>query len=76
MWTKCIVATYDSEGKPSLYGCHVQVSKKDYEEGEHYPRAAEKARREGYSYSSCVVFDEADGPSGLFKSMFQTPGPE
>ena len=76
MWTKCIVATYDSGGKPSLYGCHVQVSRKDYDKGEHYHRAVEKARREGYSHLNCVVFDEVDGPSWLFRSMFQAVNPE
>lgn len=65
---KCVVACYNASGEPDLYFVKVDCHPDDYENGGHYEMAEGAATEEGYS-GPMVVFDEIDGPSGLF-SLF------
>lgn len=58
---RCAVACVDSNGIPSLYPCIVHVSRKAYDNDDHYDVAKKEAEDEGYE--SCdLVFDEKDHP--------------
>lgn len=66
MEVKCVVACYNAGGEPDLYFVKVKCHPDDYDIGGHYEMAEGAATEEGYS-GPMVVFDENDGPSGLFK---------
>lgn len=65
MEVKCVVACHNASGEPDLFFVKVECSEVDYDHGDHYEKAESAAYDEGYS-GPMVVFDENDGPSGLF----------
>jgi hypothetical protein len=69
MQLRCIVACHNASGAPDFYPCTVEVSLEQYDEGEHYERAEEKARDSGYE-GPMLAYDENDGPELLFRHYF------
>lgn len=65
MEIKCVVACHNAGGEPDLYFVKVSCSEEEYGYGDHYEKAEDHARGEGYS-GPMVVFDENDGPKALF----------
>jgi len=65
MEIKCVVACHNASGEPDLFFVKVACSQEEYDYGDHYEKAEDEATQQGYS-GSMVVFDENDGPSGLF----------
>lgn len=65
MEVKCVVACHNAGGEPDLFFVKVECSQDEYGYGDHYEKAESAAYDEGYS-GPMVVFDENDGPSGLF----------
>lgn len=72
MTIRCIVACFDSNGKPEFFPCVVNVTDSEYNDGLHYRTAIELASEKGYDASliGSVVFDENDGPDFLFDHFF------
>lgn len=68
---KCVVACFDSQGKPTFFPCIIECTEQEYEIGEHYCMAREKAREAGYE-NSMVVFDQHDGPKWLFERFWHS----
>lgn len=68
MTIKCVVACRNAEGVSDFYFCRVECSQEQYDVGEHYERAEEMARSDGYE-GPFVVYDENDGPDWLFKKF-------
>ncbi len=62
---KCVVACQGMDG-PDLVPMKVEVPHCEYDHGKHYEVAEDEAEDLGYS-KPMVVFDENDGPAGLFK---------
>lgn len=65
MTVKCVVACHNASGEPDLFFCKVKCTEDQYEVGDHYERAEDYAKEQGYS-GPMVVFDENDGPNSLF----------
>lgn len=65
MTIKCVVACHNAAGSPDLFFCKVNCTEQDYGNGEHYDRAENEARNQGYE-GPMVTFDENDGPKALF----------
>lgn len=65
MTIKCVIACHNAAGSPDLFFCKVNCAEKDYGNGEHYDRAQNEARNQGYE-GPMVAFDENDGPKALF----------
>ena len=62
---KVVVAAISADGVPDFYAAVIKCSNYQYNNGEHYDEAREKAFEEGYE-SPMVAFDEKDGPHWLF----------
>lgn len=77
MKIRCVVACTASDGTPDFYGCVVEVSQEQYDEGAHYDAARFLATEEDYE-GPMVVYDEKDGPAFLFRAAFpeDEPGEE
>jgi hypothetical protein len=56
---------------PTFFPCRIKVSKGEYDNGDHYDAAAERASNKGYENIG-LVYDENDGPAVLFAHYFQT----
>lgn len=65
MTVKCVIACHNASGEPDLFFCKVTCTKQEYGNGDHYERAENYAKDQGYS-GPMVVFDEHDGPKALF----------
>lgn len=70
MKIRCVVAATSTVG-PDFFGCEITCTEAQYDNGEHYECAADLACDAGYD-STCVVFDENDGPPWLFAAVFDT----
>jgi hypothetical protein len=56
---KVVVLATNSEGSPEFCTCTVNVTSAQYDEGEHYDLAKEKAEAEGYE-APMIAFDARD----------------
>lgn len=56
--TKCIVAATNANGEPDFYFVMVESTQEQYDNGDHYEAAKEKAKKEGYEPR--LVFDQND----------------
>lgn len=67
---KVVVAcTAQPPGVPDFFATVVECFKDEYQDGQHYAIAKERARDESYE-GPFVAFDEYDGPAWLFKTLF------
>jgi hypothetical protein len=69
MQIKCVVAYRNSEGVPDFYSCTVRCSKSQYDNGDHYDMAEDRARDADYE-GPMVVYDEKDGQRWMFNHFF------
>lgn len=72
MKIKCVVSCRDANGVPTFYPVEAEATAAEYEDGDHYERAAAAATAAGYE-SVGLVYDENDGPAWLFARLFGTP---
>jgi hypothetical protein len=68
MEIKCVVACRNAEGSSDFYFCKVECSQEEYDYGDHYDKAEDAARDDGYE-GPMVAFDENDGPDFLFDNF-------
>lgn len=68
MKIRCVVAATNSEGSPEFYPCTVSCTKAEYNDGEHYDLAKEKAEAEGYK--AAWVCDENDPAFAAVSHLF------
>jgi hypothetical protein len=58
MIIKCIVAAQNSNGESDFYFVKVDCTQEQYDNGEHYSAACDKAEEEGYD--AFLAYDEND----------------
>jgi hypothetical protein len=66
---KCIVAAHNATGEPDLYFCQVRCTQAQYDNGDHYVRARQAARDDGYE-GEMVIFDEFDTAGQAMLGLF------
>ena len=59
---RMIVVCHNSNGEPDFYFCKVRCTFEEYNEGEHYALAHQKAQEKGYSGPFVTICE--DDPSG------------
>ncbi len=69
---RCVVACTNASGGPGFFGCEMNVTTAQYDNGDHYDLAIVRAKDADYEGPHFVVFDENDGPEWLFERIFQT----
>lgn len=65
---KCIVAARNSNGEPDFFFTEITCTQRQYEEGEHYKMAEDKAASEGYDPK--LVYDEVDSAGKMLLEVF------
>jgi hypothetical protein len=66
MTKKVIVAAINSNGSPDFYFCTVRCTKKDFNNGNHYALAKQKAKDNGYE--PMLAYDETDPGFNILKN--------
>jgi hypothetical protein len=69
MRVNCVVACRNAAGFPDFYPCTVELTQAEYDEGDHYDRALERASETGFQ-QPMLTYDENDGPRWLFARFF------
>jgi hypothetical protein len=69
MQIKVVVSCRACDGTPDFFATTIECSQEDYDEGEHYELAADRACEAGYEEIS-ICYDENDGPPWLFGHLF------
>jgi len=65
---KCIVAAMNSNGEPDLYFCIVKCNEEQYDCGDHYDRAKEQCKEDGYE--PYIAYDETDTAGKAMLPLF------